>query len=94
VDNAVDTKALWNISYGLYVVTSIAGDRKNGQIVNSIIQVCAEIPRIAVSINKENLTHEYIQKSGVLAVTVLEQEDAHDLYRSVRFQERQGRGQV
>ena len=74
MDNAVDTKALWNISYGLYVVTSIAGDRKNGQIVNSIIQVCAETPRIAVSINKENLTHEYIQKSGVLAVTVLEQE--------------------
>jgi ferric-chelate reductase [NAD(P)H] len=74
MDNAVDTKALWDISYGLYLVTSVSGEKVNGQIVNSIIQVCAETPRIAVSINKENLTHEYIKKSGVLAVTVLEQD--------------------
>ena len=74
MDNSVDTKALWDISYGLYLVTSVSGEQVNGQIVNSIIQVCAEIPRVAVSINKDNLTHEYIEESGVLAVTVLEQE--------------------
>ncbi len=74
MDNVMDPKALWNISYGLYLVTSISGDLANGQIANSIIQVCAEIPRVAVSINKNNLTHEYIIKSGVMAVTVLEEE--------------------
>jgi len=74
VDSVVDTKALWDISYGLYLVTSVSEGKVNGQIVNSIIQVCAETPRIAVSINKDNLTHEYIQKSGVLAVTVLEED--------------------
>jgi len=73
MDDSLDTKALWDISYGLYLVTSVSGGKVNGQIVNSIIQVCAEKPRIAVSINKDNLTHEYITKSGVLAVSVLEE---------------------
>ncbi len=74
MDDSLDTKALWDISYGLYLVTSVSGGKANGQIVNSIIQVCAERPRIAVSINKDNLTHEYITKSGVLAVSVLEED--------------------
>ena len=73
MDDSLDTKALWDISYGLYLVTSVSGGKANGQITNSIIQVCAEKPRIAVSINKDNLTHEYITKSGVLAVFVLEE---------------------
>ena len=74
MDDSLDTKALWDISYGLYLVTSVSGGKANGQIVNSVIQVCAEKPRIAVSINKENLTHDYITKSGVLAVSVLEED--------------------
>jgi len=74
MDNSLDTRALWDISYGLYLVTSVSGKGVNGQIVNSVIQVCAERPSIAVSINKDNLTHEYIMESGVLAVTVLEQD--------------------
>ncbi|HHO75482.1 MAG TPA: High molecular weight rubredoxin [Deltaproteobacteria bacterium] len=75
----LDRQALWNISYGLYVVSSVSGQKTNGQIVNSVIQVSADPPSIAVSINKNNLTHEYIQESGVLAVSVLEEETPMNL---------------
>jgi len=68
----MDLKALWNISYGIYVITSFSGDKMNGQIANTVFQVSAEPPRIAVSINKNNLTHEYIKHSKVFSVSVLE----------------------
>jgi flavin reductase (DIM6/NTAB) family NADH-FMN oxidoreductase RutF/rubredoxin len=70
----VDLRALHKISYGLYVVSSKKGDRFNGQIVNTVIQVCAEPPIIAVAINKENLTHEFISDSKVYTVSVLSKE--------------------
>lgn len=73
MDDKFDPKALWSISYGLYVITSISDDKQNGQIANTVFQVSADPPRIAVSINKDNLTHEYISKSGVFAVSVLDE---------------------
>lgn len=67
----LDTKSLWSISYGLYVVTSAHGGKSNGQIANAVIQVAAEPPRVLIAINKNNYTHELIEKSGVFAVSVL-----------------------
>lgn len=72
MDSELDLKALWVLSYGLYVVASRDGDRLNGQIANTVFQVTAEPPRIAVSISKENLTHEYISRSGIFSVSVLD----------------------
>lgn len=69
----LDRRALYILSYGMYVVTSHIDEKLNGQIANTVFQVCAEPPRIAVSINKTNLTHEYISKSGVFGVSVLDQ---------------------
>ncbi len=69
----MDLSALYEISYGLYVVSSTHDGRVNGQIANTVFQVTSEPPRIAVSINKKNLTHEYIRKSGVFGVSVLDQ---------------------
>jgi ferric-chelate reductase [NAD(P)H] len=63
--------ALHRISYGLYVTCSRNEDKINGQIVNSLFQVSADPPIVAVSINKQNLTHEYIQKSNIFASSVL-----------------------
>ena len=67
----MDVKALHKLGYGIYVVTSKKGDRFNGQIANTVMQVTAEPPTIAVSINKNNLTHEFIKESGVFTATVL-----------------------
>ena len=70
----MELKALHKLGYGLYVVTSRKGDRFNGQIANTVFQITSEPPTIAVSINRQNLTWEYITASGVLAVSVLCQE--------------------
>ena len=70
----MNLKALHSISYGLYVIGSRKGDRLNGQIANTVIQVSSQPPAISVCINKENLTHEYIKSSGAFSVSVLSQD--------------------
>ena len=67
----MNQKALHLISYGLYVVTSTDGEAINGQIVNTVMQVASKPPMVAVAINKENLTCEYIRKSRVFVASVL-----------------------
>ena len=67
-------KALHKLSYGLYVVSSVRDGRFNGQIANALLQVSGEPISVAVSINKENLTHEYIKASGVFSASVLSQD--------------------
>jgi flavin reductase (DIM6/NTAB) family NADH-FMN oxidoreductase RutF/rubredoxin len=70
----VNTKALFKLSYGLYIVTSRKGERLNGQIANTVFQITSEPPTLAISINKKNLTWEFIKDSGVFAVSILCQE--------------------
>ena len=66
----VDRRVFRDLSYGLYIITSCDGERLNGQLANTVIQVTSDPPRIAVILNKKNLTHEFIAKSGVFAVFV------------------------
>jgi len=66
-------ETLFKLSYGVYIVSSISGEKINGQIANSMIQVTAEPPTIAVSINRNNLTHEFITKSKKLSISILSQ---------------------
>ena len=70
----MDPKTLHKISYGLYIVCSKKGKKINGQIANAIFQVTAEPQTIAVSINKQNLTHEYIGQSKVLTISILNEQ--------------------
>jgi flavin reductase (DIM6/NTAB) family NADH-FMN oxidoreductase RutF/rubredoxin len=68
----MDKKTFHKISYGLYVVCSKNKEKSNGQIANALFQVTSEPPTIAVSINKQNLTHEYINTSKVFTVSILD----------------------
>jgi len=70
----MNLKALQKIGYGVYIVTSVDGDKINGQIANTVFQVCSEPAIISIAINKKNLTHEYIQKSQVFCASILSQE--------------------
>ena len=70
----MNLKALYKLSYGLYVVCSRKGDKLNGQIANTVVQITSEPSTIAVSINKNNLTYEFIKDSGVFSVSVLAQD--------------------
>jgi flavin reductase (DIM6/NTAB) family NADH-FMN oxidoreductase RutF/rubredoxin len=69
----VDLTALFDLSYGLYIVSSHDSEKMNGQIANACMQVTAEPPRIAVAISKNNLTHEYILKSGEFGISILDE---------------------
>ena len=73
MDPKIDRSVFRNLSYGLYIVTSRDEDRMNGQVVNTVIQVTSEPPRIAVIINKKNFTHDLIVESKVFSASVLEQ---------------------
>ena len=69
----LNPKAFENLSYALYIVTSRNEDRLNSQIVNIVIQVTSDPPRVAVIINKKNLTQEYISQSQSFGVSALEE---------------------
>ena len=70
----MDLQALYKIGYGIYIVCSRKGNRFNGQIANTLFQITSEPPTVAVSINKKNLTHEFITESKVFTASVLAQE--------------------
>lgn len=70
----MNSKALYSLTYGLFIVTSLKDGRYNGQVANTVIQVCSEPPVIQAVINKANLTHQFISSSNVFAVSVLSKE--------------------
>lgn len=70
----MDPNVLHNLSYGMYIVSSNKDDKLNGQIANTVFQITSEPVTIAISINKNNLTHEYIESSCRFAISVLSEE--------------------
>jgi flavin reductase (DIM6/NTAB) family NADH-FMN oxidoreductase RutF len=70
----MNPKSLQKLVYGLYIITSRKDEKLNGQIANTVFQITSTPPTVAVSINKNNLTWEYIKSSKVLAVSILCQE--------------------
>lgn len=67
----MDLATLFKISYGMFIVSSRKDGKINGQIANTVMQVTAEPPSLAVCINKQNLTHEYINSSKVFTVSII-----------------------
>lgn len=67
----MDYNVFLSIGYGMYLVASQDAGQLNGQIANAIVQITSEPPTFAVSINKENLTHSFIEKSRVFTVSIL-----------------------
>ncbi len=69
--NKQDPAALFNIGYGLYVVTTRDGGRDNGLIVNTVTQLTDTPKRVAVTVNKQNYSHHIIEKTGLMNVNCL-----------------------
>lgn len=84
--NKNDLTVLFNIGYGLYVVTTNDGTRDNGLIVNTVSQVTNTPNRIAVTINKQNYSFHTIQKTGVLNVNCLDVSAPFSLFQRFGFQ--------
>ena len=72
-----DTKSLYQIGYGLYVLTTRDGDKDNGCIVNTVMQVTSTPPLIAVVVSKQNYTCGLIKKTGKLNINSLSESTPH-----------------
>jgi len=68
---SVDPKAMFKFSYGLFVLTAKDGDKDNGCIINTAIQVTATPNRMSIAVNKANYTHDMIVKTGVFNISIL-----------------------
>ena len=84
--NKNDMTALFNIGYGLYVVTSNDGTKDNGLIVNTVSQVTDSPNRVAVTINKANYSHHVIKKTGIMNVNVLDTSAPFYVFEHFGFQ--------
>ena len=77
---------LFNIQYGLFVITTKDGDRDNGCISNTVAQVTAQPNRISVALNKGNFTTELIQRSGRFTASILSEKADFELFKHFGFQ--------
>ena len=67
----MNLKAIQKICYGVYIISSKKDGKINGQIANTAFQITSDPPTVAISINKQNLTHDYIESSKVFTVSIL-----------------------
>ena len=81
-----DLTALFNIGYGLYVITSNDGKKDNGLIVNTVTQVTNTPNRIAVCINKDNYSHHVIKQTGIMNINCLSQDAPFSVFQNFGFQ--------
>jgi flavin reductase (DIM6/NTAB) family NADH-FMN oxidoreductase RutF len=83
--NKNDLNALFNIGYGLYVVTSNDGKKDNGLIVNTVSQLTNTPNRVAVTINKANYSHHIIKQTGIMNVNCLTEEAPFAVFEKFGF---------
>jgi len=72
----LDKSVLWQLSYGLYAIGAKDGERPCGCIVNTVFQLTSEPALIAVSMNKNNYTHQLISKENTFTVAIFSEETA------------------
>ena len=82
----MDNKAMYKLSYGLFVLTTKAGDRENGCITNTAIQVASEPNQISFAVNKANLTHDLVMESKKANISVISEDATFDLFKHFGFQ--------
>ena len=82
----MDNKVMYFLSYGLFVLSARQGDKDNGCITNTAIQVTTEPNRIVVAVNKSNYTHDMVVETGRFTVSVLSEEAKFDLFQRFGFQ--------
>ncbi len=81
----LDPKAMFTLSYGLFVLTAKEGDKDNGCIVNTVIQVTTTPNRIIAVVNKANYTHDMIMNTKEFNVSVLTTSTPFDVFKRFGF---------
>ena len=81
-----DPKAMYALSYGLFVLTARHDGRDSGCIINTAGQVTSTPNRISIAVNKDNFTHDLVKASGKFNISILSEEADFDLFRHFGFQ--------
>ena len=82
----MDRKALYRIGYGLYVLTAREGEKDNGCIINTLVQVTGEPCRVSIAVNKANYTCGMIERTGLFNVSMLTEKADFRLFQRFGFQ--------
>ena len=82
----IDAKALFKLSYGLFVLTAREGTKDNGCIINTAVQVTSSPCRISITVNKQNYTHDMIQRTDAFNLSVLTEETPMKVFEHFGFQ--------
>lgn len=82
----MDKKAMYKLSYGLFVLTAKEGDKDNGCIINTAIQAASTPNQISICVNKDNYTHDMIVRTGEFTVSTISQKASFDLFKHFGFQ--------
>ena len=85
-DKTVDPNAMFRLSYGLYVLSARDGQKDNGCIVNTVMQLTDTPKRVSFAVSKANLTHDMLLKDGAFSVSVLSQDVPFELFQHFGFQ--------
>ena len=82
----MDTKAMYKLSYGLFVLTAKVGEKENGCITNTAVQVASEPNTISFAVNKANYTHDMIMQTQKCNISVISEDASFDLFKHLGFQ--------
>ena len=82
----VEPNAMFKLSYGLFVLTAREANRDNGCIINTVTQLTDSPKRISIAVNKQNLTHDMILKTGVFNVSILSERAPFAIFKHYGFQ--------
>lgn len=82
----MNSKAMFKLSYGLFMISAFKAGKHNGCITNTAIQVANTPDRIAFAINKANLTHDLIADTGIFTISVLSEDVKFSTFERFGFQ--------
>ena len=82
----MDNKAMYRLTYGLFVLTARTGDKENGCITNTAIQVASDPNQISFAVNKANFTHDMVMEAKKCNLSVLSEAADFALFRRFGFQ--------
>ena len=82
----MNKKAMYQLTYGLFVLTSRIGVKDHGCIINTAGQVTSSPNRISIAVNKDNLTHDVIMASRKFNLSILSETADFEIFRHFGFQ--------
>jgi len=82
----MDNKALYKLTYGLFLLTAREAGKDNGCIINTAMQIASNPTRISFAVQKTNLTHDMILRSGICNVSSISTTADFELFRQFGMQ--------